>query len=243
MNNPKFKGKRGKKAQTIIWPKVESFCFTFCLHFVLFCFSVLPLTSLLYVQNNLILAFDSSIRLCNPYFIQLYCTSFVLGPVHFCDSCHKHWITLLQNRVPSILKSLGLTECSFMVDALPFVFQIFCETLKWWPCSTPQLHLLLCGLVDQKVSVTAVTFGYFVVGDRLDSDSSRLPFSLFKTLLIITWLSGIVRGSWSDDVVAKHCIGLNKPFCGWRSRYNSIEGGKQCVIGEVYEHFVVCFFL
>lgn len=135
----------------------------------------------------------------------------------------------------------GLTECSFMVDALPFVFQIFCETLKWWPCSTYQLHLLLYGLVDQKLSVTTVTFSYFVVGGRPDSDSSRSPFSLFKTLLIITWPRGIVRGSWADDVVAKHCIGLNKPFCGWRSRYNSI-GGESSVWLERFMNTLWCVF-
>lgn len=75
-----------------------------------------------------------------------------------------------------------------------------------------------------------------------DSDNSRSPFSLSEILLIITCVSGRVKVSWSDDVVAKHCIGPNTLFCGWRSWYDSIEVGKQCVVREVYKHLVVCFF-
>lgn len=138
----------------------------------------------------------------------------------------------------SVLKSSALTEYSFA-----FRFPNLQWNIKLVTLFTHQLHPLIYGLVNQKLSITAVIIGFFFFCGViwLDSDNSRLSVSLSKIVLTVTWVSGIVKSSWSEYVVAKHFIGPNTPFCGWRSWYDSIEVGEQCVIREVYEQPVGFF--
>lgn len=61
-----------------------------------------------------------------------------------------------------------------------------------------------------------------------------LPFfTNHSVLLIISRVCGVVKGSWSDDLVAKCLAGPNTLFCVWRSWCDSTE--KWGVTREVYE--------
>lgn len=167
VNNLKFKGK-WDKAQTL-HNRAQSrvILFQFLSAFWgFFCFSALPLPSLLYVQNNLVLNFGASNPLLTVihYWVIHYSHHCIASPsslVPFCGSHHKRQVGKWSEWHQSLNHQLLLTTVLWW-NALPFLFQIFCEMLKWWPCSTHQRYPLLCGLVGQKLSATPVTDGCFV---------------------------------------------------------------------------------
>lgn len=146
-------------------------------------------------------------------------------------------------RAVSVLRSSALVEYSLWWNALLFVFQTFCEILKWWPCSAHQLQTFASRFCGPELICNYCNYWLFSCSVIWpDSNDLRLPSSLSGILLTIAWVSAIVTGSWSGDVVAKRCAGPNTPFCRWRSWYDSRKLEKQCVIREVCEQPLGFFF-
>lgn len=109
----------------------------------------------------------------------------------------------------SVLKSSTLTEYSFTFRFPNLQWNIKLVTLfhppaapfDLWSCEPEMIY-----------NCHNYWLFFFCAVIWLDSDNSRLSFLLSKIVLIVTWVSGIVKSFWSEDVVAKHFIGPNTPF-------------------------------